>query len=1678
MSAPVSPRGEAAPAGAAPEAPAASDPAALASPAAVLVRAASSTSDAPASASHGSAPPDVAHADDSCKPQDVRSSSALTLQPDGLRGQLVRLQAQLQDSRNGSLEQLQAASLALLQLSRQLLDTTGGSTAVPAWERLGDRATEAVHSNASSIPARHSMRRWSNPVFSTSGQQDAWQLCSSSGTTAACAGSDSTSQACGRPMHRDPDQLLPLRSSGSSSRLQLPAGPVSVSMECCTSEALEPHKAAQQLPLQATRLPPCELQSHSMFVQPLAAHVATPEPAAASMASLQFCIAEAGTASKADLRPSLLADAGRPVVVHAHASSPDSGLGVLLQEKASSVGTTHQLQALSVLGSKQQLQSLGDGQLSASLAQLQLGLQQASCVLAPAALAALQTCSSSLGAEELGQAVAAASGAATHAASVQAQLQELMRHLHGLAACPAMPLPTCRVLTVSAGGTAAAAEQGQPQQGSGDRTIAAVHTGSRASLASHRSSGPDTVEDTLSPRFVGEQLYAASDDDAGGTGAATQQKDLQQEVPSTADVLRLPSQDLMGADANADVSSLLEGRISAMIDLQPGIDGAADDVPPAASAAAAETSGMQASLGRAESATDVLPTAFAAAAEASTGMQAAPWPASSLPARPSTAPGSWPPRRSGLRYNSCNSSSGGGYNHLRLDSPRAHVSCMPWRRARKSANSQPHVDVCASEELESLASRQSADDACSLQQQQVMLVWSLRDVLAAAELQLQQLQQQQAQHRTTDAGRSEGGVLPSSRRLRAVTMDSAVTRSAALSSSGASAAAKARRTTVDGALHREHTGRTSPVASLVQQALKHFRGATPRPGTQTVGAVQPQEADARVGEDSDSMCGTPTEPAVSVPGSSIQHVRRSLEGIAEQDAATSTAHSPEPSVQCKDVQCVDLAVKELQGELQQSQQQLQAEQQESIRLLQRLHSAQQHRLDAVALHAAAEEEFAAARLQRDAAEEQVLQLKQHVEQEHSTCAELQQQVQAAQSLQRAAEAAALQLQEQHRSMQRELLLTPQHEHELEQQQQLASTLRDLEGAALSAENPNSDAVDSSTACATAPTASSTEAHLQAQLAQAQQEQQQLQELLSAQQCLLTRLQEAAAEALTEQATAANTDQPQLAAAQQQTAQMQAQLAASQAQVQQQQEALQDAAHQAAHAAGAAQQQVQAAHAKVQHMAELLSLHELMLLQLQGLQQTAVSESPPSAPASSQHEHAPAEPEKLDAAQQDADNAVPCPALGAAQQEAAQEGGTTEASEEAEYEVQAIQQLAGKVTRLLADQATSEGFRVQLAAAAERNAALQAQIDSLSATLDELRQAACVAAAAATPSAAHKHRPESATMTGPVEPEECGNARSQQELLQELEQEHAQAAQQHARQLILQQQLQVASEDSAAAGTQVAHLQQQLQTQQQCNAALKDQLQVMAATVAELELTALPTEVYAWPQQSPPLALAPAQLQEHTDDPAVALDPAAHAALMQGLSDALNKQAELQQLLQQRDMQLEALTAQLHSNSAAGEGGTACVPGTAAAVLACLQRGPEHACQAEEQAGSTIKTRIAALLACNPQASPPSAAVAASVAAGPAAGAAVSSSLAEEVAAVLSSSRLGSAAASVAAAPVEASCHGTACTEHSTGSHHSGWSSESARSGELAHIGAGACAAQSENLWGTTDGTRPEVRHGA
>jgi hypothetical protein len=357
------------------------------------------------------------------------------------------------------------------------------------------------------------------------------------------------------------------------------------------------------------------------------------------------------------------------------------------------------------------------------------------------------------------------------------------------------------------------------------------------------------------------------------------------------------------------------------------------------------------------------------------------------------------------------------------------------------------------------------------------------------------------------------------------------------------------------------------------------------------------------------------------------------------------------------------------------------------------------------------------------------------------------------------------------------------------------------------------------------------------------------------------------------------------------------------------------------------------------MTELLSLHEAMLLQLQGLHQAAVSESLLSAPSSSsQHEPATVELEKLDSAQQEAGDDVPSTASDAAQDGSSS---TAEAAGDAvQYRAQVIQQLAGEVARLMADQAAAEGLRVQLAAAAERNAALQAEVDSLSAALDELRQAA-----AAASSAADKHHAGSATPAGAFQSQECGDVRSQQELLQELEREQEQAAQQHARQVLLQQQLQAASDEAAAAGSQVAHLQQQLQAQQECNSALRDQLQGMAATVAELETAARPTEVYAWPQQPEPLPLAtpPAQPQEHADSPAVALDPAAQAALVQSLSDALNKQAELQQLLQQRNTQLEALTAQLHSSSAAaGEVSLACMPGTAAAVLACLQPGPEHA----------------------------------------------------------------------------------------------------------------------------------------
>jgi hypothetical protein len=915
-------------------------------------------------------------------------------------------------------------------------------------------------------------------------------------------------------------------------------------------------------------------------------------------------------------------------------------------------------------------------------------------------------------------------------------------------------------------------------------------------------------------------------------------------------------------------------------------------------------------------------------------------------------------------------------------------------------------------------------------------------------------------------------------------------------------------------------------------------------------------------------------------------------------------------------------------------------------------------MDAEALHAAAQREYDVTRVQRDPAEKHVLELqqqveltqqklaseqaaraaleaelqdamvagaagqvaaasaelqmlqqlqaaKQQLEQEHLAVAELQQQLREAQQLQRAAGVTIAHWQMQQFLTQEQLLLAQQHEHKHEQQ--LASTLHHLDAAAATAElagqqlqqegNKEHDPANGAKAEAQgAACASAAEVKLQQQLAKAQQQQLELQELLSAHQQLLAKLQEAASQATAAVAEEANTQQTssqeerallqqQLAAAQEQQQQMlqdledarsaaQAQqqqwaevmaadrqiacderqrliqkLAASQAQVQEQQQALQEASVQAAQAAGAAQQQLQAAQREVEHMTELLALHESMLLRLQGLQQVAAAELPMQEAAASCHAQA-------DTAVVRGATPVAAPPLAAAEQRttngAFAEGAQVEDGSDqqkaaakqqlkAKYNEQVIQQLAAEVGRLLAEQATAEGLRNQLAAAAALNAALQAEVDQLSGSLDTLRQKAHQQEVAAhiasirptSPQAAA--RPQADAVGDAAHRVLQDGAHSQQQLLQDLEHEHANNC---LKQLILQQQLHHAADEAAATAAQVAQLQAQLQASQECNAELRSQLQSMAATLADLEAAAAHSEIYDWPSSSQtghavrrPVAADHCQHQQDgkadgSAQPATALNAAAQAALIRGLSEAINKQAELQAQLDQRAEQVQTLTAQLRStcDSHAVTGTQAqllSMSGAEAAVLASVQEAREllvlgaeqHEPSSSAAAAANNSTRghcdlvqeLAALLAACRRVSIAAARgegtdstlaqeVAALLASSRSASAAVlparataassrlpKSALAQEVAALLARSRRVSAAAAAAGGvcePHEALSSKAATCEHSAASHSRAWGSDggAAEQRTLSTISATAPCAEREGCRTSGHGDSREDAH--
>lgn len=1668
------------------------------------------------------APQKLEAVQDSCQPARCCRTG---LQPDWqAQPGVQQLQEQLQD-KSASPDQLQAACQALLQSSQQLQqqerelarDSCSASEGTSATNRSTECQESQVDSNCGGgVPFRNSMRRWSNPVFSTSGSRKRERdpsmrpLTPTWGLERSAGGVDPTVAAA---RETPTEGLLRVRSRV----MQLPVGPVSVSLDDCSAEvALEPHSTFE-LPQGASRLPPCELQRYSVFARP---------PTAQAAGNITSALQQGGLCRPAHL-PSgpmaaqvWLSAAGSVAVSCSPWSVDPEGLGAPIRQKATSFATAQDMLSMSdakeLKGALQQPQQKQPAQqehkpLGAVLQELLLALQRAHKVLGPAALTALQSCSSTLSPEELARALSVASESLADAAGVHEMLQVLAGQMLQLAqpqqAAPVLPFPI-RVLTVSAGGTAAAADadsRGMRQDSGDNWTIAAAYTGNRISVGSHRSSG-HTLDETMSPRFADmEHMHATSEGgcDTQAAGEAAEDAALHpeaadspepqqlQHVCSTAGGVRMPSLDLF--DVRGSAGGYLDGSISAVFGPQSQFADAADEP---TGAAAAHHLGTAAALGRSTS-------------------------------RPRSAPGAMHLGRTGLRYRSCDSSAVGYADHLVLEplaelSPRQPLSCMPWRKAKKSTNKQPpqqlpqpsesSVDAPAAVAQRQLG-KQVSDGAL---QHQVHLVWSLREQLAAAELKLQQQQQQQvkggeiSQYETQTSGK----------RMRAATLDDAAARLLALSSGGATAPGAAavgrpRRNTCDTA------ALASPGPSSVQQALKQFLAVTGRPNGpagQVVGSVKPDG----------HIC---IEPAAGAGAAgSMQGADENAEcpETAAKQAATSSAADSE-AVQER---CGEGTSAQLQVQLQQAREQLEVEQQEGARLLQRLHSVQQHRLDAEALHAAAQREYEVTRVQRDAAEEHVLELqqqieqtKQQLEQEHVAAAELQQQLRAAQQLQRAAEVTAAHVQVQQIQTQQQLLLAQQHEHELEQQ--LASTLQHLEAAAATAEHAaqrlqqegqkQHDPADAATAAAQGTAcASAAEFKLQKQLAEAQQEQQELQELLSTHQQLLTKLQEAATEAAATVAEQASTQQTtseeerallqqQLAAAQAQVAQVQAQLASSQAQVQEQQQALQEASWQAAQAARAAQQQLQEVQAEVQHMTELLALHESMLLRLQELQQAAATE-PAAASCQALAKAAVMADIAAAAAAPGAEQPASVTRAEAVQNDGPDQHGAAAQQLEAKYNEQVIQQLAGEVGRLLAEQATAEG---QLAAAAARNAALQAEVDSLSESLDALRQkshhehvAAHIASMRPTSAPAAPRQQADAAAGDAAQ----SGAHSQQQLLQELEHEHA-------RQLILQQQLHHATGETAATAAQVARLQAQLQASQECNTELRSQLRSMAATLADLEAATAHSEVYEWPPSSHtshavhrPAADTCRQQQPEkrangASEPATAVDADAQAALIRGLSDAINKQAELQAQLSQRDKQVQALTAQLCSTT-----GSPAAAGTQAqlrsmsgeAVLAAWQeagslpawgteqQGPSSSaatvsdstmgqcdlahevaallatsCRVSvaaargEGADSTLAQEVAALLVSSRHTS----AAAQSNWATAATVRSAESTLAQEVAALLARSRRVSAVAAAAAAgsAAELQAHDDSSTakdatwEHSAASHSSAWGSDGGAAEQRTHF---------------------------
>lgn len=317
-------------------------------------------------------------------------------------------------------------------------------------------------------------------------------------------------------------------------------------------------------------------------------------------------------------------------------------------------------------------------------------------------------------------------------------------------------------------------------------------------------------------------------------------------------------------------------------------------------------------------------------------------------------------------------------------SPRESLPCIPpgfsiaqqMRKAMKGIKKQlhhtHHPAGRATEDLQHDTGSHTSDGATL--QQQLLLVWSLRDQLAAAELKLQQQQERQRscsepggrrQHAVTADNVPDGRLMqPHKGTPRRHTCDTATFACAAASSTGA----------VQEALE-------TLLEATVQSEAPITISASVSPGR--AAAAQPASTEA-TSKTTHSPCGSDAAAATQGELHAVHDARaESMHPVAVSPTQEHTDGAAAPAGL--------LHSQPLAAEAQ-----LGTEQHEGHRLLQRLHSAQEHRLTAEAMQAVVEHEFAAITQQRGAAEMHVQDLQQALE-------ATQQQLAAAQAAQAALE---------------------------------------------------------------------------------------------------------------------------------------------------------------------------------------------------------------------------------------------------------------------------------------------------------------------------------------------------------------------------------------------------------------------------------------------------------------------------------------------------------------------------------------------------------------------------------------------------------------------------------------------------------------------------------------------------